>query len=277
MDWSLVLVSQGIETGIHQAENDGGGWVLTVSARDYEQALKTLRLYHLENRSWPWRQRLSWPPLHFDWGSLAWAGLLIFCHWFSSEHPGFQNAGMLDGAAVHSGQWWRIFTAMMLHADLAHLAGNLSIGILLFGLAMGRFGTGTGVLAGAGGNITSLVVHDRSLLGLGASGMVMGALGSLAAQSLPLGEHNRGPWKHRFTGVAAGIMLFVLYGLAPGTDIAAHFGGLITGLLLGGIQVCLPERVCRSAGVNVVSGMTLGALIAVTWWLAMTSVNINKN
>jgi len=276
MDWSLVLVSQGIETTIRQPAEDGEGWTLLVGAADYERALKTLRQYHLENRGWPWRQPLRWPEAHFDWGSLAWAGLLVWCHWFSGGHPDFQNAGILDSAAVYSGQWWRIFTAMMLHADLAHLAGNLSIGMVLFGLAMGRFGTGTGALAiflaGAGGNAVSLILHDKSLHGLGASGMVMGALGLLAALSLRPGDNSRGSLNGRLSGVAAGLMLFVLYGLAPGTDISAHFGGLMTGLLLGAVLVYMPVWFCRSARVNVVRGTVVVALIAVTWRLALTGI-----
>ena len=281
MEWSLVLVSQGIETSISQPAEDGAGWTLLVDAADYERALKALRQYHLENRGWPWRQPLRWPETKFDWVSLAWAGLLIGFHWFGAGRPGLRDAGILDSAAVYSGQWWRIFTAMILHADLAHLAGNLSIGVLLFGLAMGRFGTGTGALAiflaGAGGNCASLAIHDKSLHGLGASGMVMGALGLLAAQSLhPMG-HNGGSWKGRWSGLAAGLMLFALYGLAPGTDIAAHFGGLMTGLGIGAVLVYLPVWFCRSAKINFANGMILVVLIVTTWWLALTNLNINRN
>ena len=42
MDWSLVLVSQGIETTIDQAE-DGGGWGLLVAAPDYGTAIRVIR------------------------------------------------------------------------------------------------------------------------------------------------------------------------------------------------------------------------------------------
>ena len=56
MDWSLVLVSQGIETTIDYSEN-GDGWGLLVAFPDYEKALRTIELYRLENRGWPWRQQ----------------------------------------------------------------------------------------------------------------------------------------------------------------------------------------------------------------------------
>lgn len=272
MDWSLVLASQGIEAVIEDA-GESGGWGLLVASPDCERALKTLRQYRLENRNWLWRQSLPWPRTHFDWASVAWAGLLIFFHWFSSFAPGFQAAGTMDSTAVLSGQWWRIFTAIMLHADVAHLATNLSIGVVLFGLAMGRYGTGTGLLAaylaGIAGNILSLFLNAKPFHGLGASGMVMGALGLLAAQSLLPGEHKRKSMKYFVSGVAAGTMLFVLYGLSPGTDLAAHFGGFVAGLLLGLTLVHAPAGFNQSVRVNVVSGSFLVVMVVVTWRLAL--------
>jgi len=63
-----------------------------------------------------------------------------------------------------------------------------------------------------------LLFHARSFGGLGASGMVMGALGLLAAQTLAFRKLGKVPMKHLISGVAAGFMLFVLFGLSPGTD-----------------------------------------------------------
>lgn len=200
-------------------------------------------------------------------------GAVDLFHWFSSFAPGFQAAGTMDSTAVLSGQWWRIFTAIMLHADVAHLATNLSIGVVLFGLAMGRYGTGTGLLAaylaGIAGNILSLFLNAKPFHGLGASGMVMGALGLLAAQSLLPGEHKRKSMKYFVSGVAAGTMLFVLYGLSPGTDLAAHFGGFVAGLLLGLTLVHAPAGFNQSVRVNVVSGSFLVVMVVVTWRLAL--------
>ena len=273
MDWSLVLVSQGIETAI---ENLEGTWSLVLPARDYQQALKALRQYRLENRHWPWRQPLAWPHAHFDWAVIGWAGLLMVFHWFGSKNEGLRLAGVMDTSAVLSGQWWRVFTAMTLHADLAHLATNLSIGIVLLGLAMGRYGTGTGLLAaylaGAYGNLASLWINVRPFQGLGASGMVMGALGLLAAQTLPRRGDPPKPLKHLLGGVAAGFMLFVLFGLAPGTDIVAHFGGFLTGLLMGAVLIRVPARILQHPRVMVISISLLTALVVLTWRLALKAI-----
>ena len=273
MDWSLALISQGIEATIkHEAA--GAGWQLEVSAQDGQKAFQTLRQYHQENRGWPWHNAIPLTKAHFNWGSVAWAVLLACCFWLESVNPALKSAGIMDTSAVLAGQWWRVFTAILLHADPAHLAGNLSIGILLFGLAMGRFGTGAGLLAaflaGAAGNVASLLLNAKPFYGLGASGMVMGALGLLSAQTLRWGGKSGASLKQRLAGVAAGIMLFTLYGLAPGTDMAAHLGGFATGLLLGVGLVFAPEKFLHARKTNLASGFLLLTLLAVTWGLALT-------
>jgi rhomboid protease GluP len=273
MDWSLALISQGVAATIKHGAADGG-WQLEVSAQDGQKAFQTLRLYHQENRGWPWHNAIPLTKAHFDWGSVSWAALLACVFWLESVNPDFKRAGIMDTSAVLAGQWWRVFTAIMLHADIAHLAGNLSIGILLFGLAMGRFGTGTGLLAaflaGAVGNLASLLLNAKPFYGLGASGMVMGALGMLSAQTLRWNGESAGSLKQRLAGVAAGIMLFTLYGLAPGTDMAAHLGGFVAGLLLGAALVFAPMEFLHSRKTNIVSGLLLLALLTVTWGLALT-------
>ena len=54
MDWSLVLVSQGIETRIEF--NEEAGWQLAIPEHELERARDILQQYQAENRQWPWRQ-----------------------------------------------------------------------------------------------------------------------------------------------------------------------------------------------------------------------------
>ena len=145
MDWSLALVSQGIEAVVdHDAE---AGWGLLVDEREAERARKILQQYHSENLHWPWQQKVFTPTLAFDWGSLAWVFLVGLFFWLSERPGDFRNVGVMNSAAVAHGEWWRLFTAIYLHADAGHLASNAVIGFVLLGLAMGRFGTGVGLLA----------------------------------------------------------------------------------------------------------------------------------
>ena len=270
MDWSLVLVSQGIETTIEQGE-DGAGWGLVVSGQDYTNALRTLRLYRLENRGWPWQQVVFRPGMLFDWGSLAWA--LLVCLFYSlSDQTDMHSAGLMDGAAVARGQWWRLFTAVWLHADLAHLATNATIGVVLLGLAMGRYGTGMGLLAaylaGAGGNLVADLISLQPHRSLGASGMVMGCLGLLAAQSLSLWRQTPHAMKYILSGICGGVMLFVLMALTPGTDVMAHLAGFASGLVLGALLSRIPAA-AQMPRTNLVSGSLFALLVVVPWWLAL--------
>jgi membrane associated rhomboid family serine protease len=270
MDWSLVLVSQGIETTIEQGE-EGAGWGLVVARQDFERAVRTLRLYRLENRGWPWQQPVFRQGLLFDWGSLAWVLLAGVFFWLSA-HGDLRSPGIMDGGAVARGQWWRLFTAIWLHGDLAHLATNAALGLVLLGLAMGRYGTGVGLLAaylaGVGGNLIAGLLSLQTHRSLGASGMVMGSLGLLAVQSFSLWRQTPHAWKFILSGVCGGVMLFVLLALTPGTDVMAHLGGFLCGLLLGALLNLAPA-IAQKAGANLLGGLAFALLVIVPWWLAL--------
>ncbi|MCX6926789.1 MAG: rhomboid family intramembrane serine protease [Verrucomicrobia bacterium] len=272
MDWSLVLVSQGIESTIEEPA-EGTGWGMVVASPDYTNALRTLRQYRLENRGWPWQQAVFKQGFLFDWGSLAWALLACLFFWLSA-HTSLQSAGLMDSTAVAHGQWWRLFTAMWLHADLAHLATNATLGLVLLGLTMGRYGTGVGLLAaylaGAGGNLVAGLITMQPHHSLGASGMVMGSLGLLAVQSFSLWRQTPHALKYILSGICGGIMLFVLFALTPGTDVMAHLGGFASGLILGALLSLVPE-VAHRPRTNLLCGFLFAIMVILPWWLALWS------
>ncbi len=268
LDWSLVLISQGIEAIIDHP--DDSVWDLIVTGNDYENAVRFIKQYRLENQRSSWRHTTFRSGFSFDWAALGWVLLVAIFYWLD-VHVGLNTRGVLDSRAVAHGQWWRLFTAVWLHADLAHLGSNLSIGLLLLGLAMARLGPGTALfaayLAGVGGNLLACVVSQSTPhISLGASGLVMGCLGLLAIQSLDLLRHNLAAWKYILSGVVAGIMLFVLLGVAPGTDVLAHAGGFISGLLLGGVAVLIPTLSRPRA--NLINGILFAAAVIVPWCVA---------
>jgi rhomboid protease GluP len=272
MDWSLVLSSQGIE---HVVEHDDvTGWMLVVSAVDHDKALAQIHQYRLENRHWRWRKPVFQPDLFFDWSSLVWVSLNIFFYAWSDARPELRAAGIMDASALTRGEWWRLFTATWLHADLAHLVANLVFGFLFVGLVMGRYGPGVGLLAayiaGVGGNAFTWLIYDQTHRGLGASGVVMGALGLLAIQSLPILKRPNSNMLRLFAGsILAGFLLFVFLGTSPGTDVAAHLGGFTTGLLLG-LLLTLAHRQIQRPGINLAAGILFAALVVLPWWLAIT-------
>ncbi|HXI70599.1 MAG TPA: rhomboid family intramembrane serine protease [Verrucomicrobiae bacterium] len=272
MDWSLVLASQGIE---HILEHDeANGWSLAVSEADHEQALAHIHQYRLENLHWRWRRPVFQRGLFFDWSCLAWVLLVIFFFAWSEARADLRTLGRMDGTALAHGEWWRLFTATWLHADLAHLAANVVFGFLFLGLVMGRYGPGIGLLAayfaGVGGNIIAWLVYDETQRGLGASGVVMGALGLLTIQSFAMLKQPNANVLRLFTGgILAGVLLFVFLGTSPGTDVVAHLGGFVSGLLLGSLLAFAPRFVHRP-GINLAAALLLAALVMIPWWWALT-------
>ncbi|MBI3191649.1 MAG: rhomboid family intramembrane serine protease, partial [Pedosphaera parvula] len=231
MDWSLALASQGIAATItHDPEQDR--WSLMVDAPDSQQAFATLKQYHLENRGWRWAQPLPWAGTMFHWGSLLWCLFLWVVHGLVlSGGANLREAGVMDNVAFRNGEGWRLFTAVTLHADWSHLVSNLTTGFLLFGLAMARYGAGMGLLAaflaGVGGNLAGALLYARPYQGLGASGMVMGALGLLAGGAISQWRAHPFSRKQVLAGLAAGLMLFLLFGADPHSDTLAHLGGFV--------------------------------------------------
>lgn len=270
LDWSLVLASQGISAVIeHHPE---AGWGLLIPVSDHSRASDAIKLYQRENRRWPWQRALLKQEVIFDWAATLWLLLTCIAFQLQSTFKQFHEAGVLDSAAVARGEWWRCFTAEFLHGDLLHLATNSVFGMLLLGLAMGRFGTGLGLLAaylsGTAGNVFSWLVYREAHLSLGASGVVMGALGLLAAQSFGAFHAGQRGWKTPLAGLAAGVMLFVLLGLNPGTDIAAHFGGFVAGTLLGVVLVAI-GRLSRQPLANLIAGLMFAFLVVWPWLIAL--------
>jgi membrane associated rhomboid family serine protease len=139
---------------------------------------------------------------------------------------------------------------------------------------MGRYGPGIGLLAayfaGVGGNVIAWLVYNETQRGLGASGVVMGALGLLAIQSVPLlKERNANALRIFAGGILSAALLFVFLGTSPGTDVVAHLGGFISGLLLGLLLALAPRRAHRPA-INLAAAILFAALVVVPWWRALT-------
>ena len=268
MDWSLVLTSQEIETTITHE----GSWALLVAVADYERALAAIELYRRENRGWKWRQKLPGTGLIFHWGSIAPCLLLIALFVVSRTNGmALKELGVMDSQAVSHGQWWRLFTAISLHADAAHLIANVTTGFLLFGMAMARYGAGPALLAtflaGAGGNVAGFLVYPEPHRSLGASAMVMGALGLLAVEGIAAWRTTRATHLIR-RGAAAAFLVLVLMGFAEGTDIVAHVGGFFCGAIIGVALHFLPA-IARGKWANGLSILFLTGLTLLTWWLAL--------
>lgn len=274
MDWSLVLVSQGIETAIQQSPENGRP-VLVVSPWERERALAAIRQYERENQYRRWQQPIRWTGLLLDWRVVLALFPLVLAFFFSDVMgvSSLKTRGIMDSTLVSQGEWWRLFTAVTLHADAAHLASNFVMGTLLIGLAMGSYGPGRALLAsfcaGAGGNLGAWLLLAERHRSLGASGMVMGALGLLTVQSFSLFRQGANHRALVGRAVAAGVLLLVLVGLNPHTDVMGHVGGFVAGCVLGPVLIFLPERLSQAALFDRIAGIAVAALAGLAWWCAL--------
>ena len=145
--------------------------------------------------------------------------------------------GAIFGPLIATGEYWRLLTAMFLHAGIIHLFFNC-FGLFIFGrLVEGLYGqlrfTATYLLAGLSGGVLSYL-FNKTAIAVGASGAIFGILGALAAYFLvhrsALGEMGR----RNLTGLVTVAAINLAIGLViPGIDNWAHLGGLVGGFIMG--------------------------------------------
>ena len=193
------------------------------------------------------------------------------------DFPGQTMAhfGANFGPYTLSGDWWRLSTYMFLHGGLMHIAFNMwclwDLGALCESL-YGRWTFAavyltTGIAAG----VTSVAWNPR-VLSVGASGAIFGLAGALIA-SFYLGEFSLPSIAIR--GTLRSLVFFVgfnvLFGsMFPGIDNAAHFGGLISGLILGALIARIAPQhdapVRRASVLGVVALAVLASAVGVQQW-----------
>jgi membrane associated rhomboid family serine protease len=269
LDWSLVLISQGIDSTVLRRESDEA-WLLEIAQQDESRALETIEAYERENSA-SWKKELPGSGLLFDARSIVWFVTLALLFW-AQPWADLKPHGIMDSASVAKGEWWRFMTAVTLHADVAHLAANISTGILFLGLAMGCFGAGNALLlsllGGALGNVATYLAHlNEPFRSLGASGMVMASLGLLTAHSLMFARDEK-PTLLVGRGLMAGCLLVVLLGFSPKSDVMAHVGGFIGGTVLG-VMAMGGRRFLFRRSINVLSTFLFVGMLLSAWWLAL--------
>ena len=133
---------------------------------------------------------------------------------------------------IIAGQWWRLVTAMFLHAGLLHIGMNMWCLVDLGPEVESLFSTAKFtvlyLVTGVFGYLLSLGVHPYGM-SVGASGAIMGLIGILIGASFHHGhlakQYRSNLWKW--------VTYIAIFGLISNTDNFAHFGGLASGLALG--------------------------------------------
>ena len=186
--------------------------------------------------------------------------------------------GRADAALIRHGEWWRLFTALTLHADVLHLAGNLVIGGMFVFFLFQHVGVGIGwlsvVLCGGGGNLVNAFIQSSEHRSIGASTAVFAALGLLAGAGWVV--RRRANWRsmHRWVPIAGAAVLLGFLGTGgqqPGpsrVDVGAHMAGFVVGGLMGYVIARWGDGIRTSAVTQWVAGACALGIIVFSWYAA---------
>ena len=145
---------------------------------------------------------------------------------------------------VLNGEYRRLFTAMFIHGGLLHLFMNL-IGLAL-GSSLLEYILGSAkliivyIICGILASLASIYWHENTV-SVGASGAIFGLYGlvlSFTIFKIYPDYMRKITWM--LLGLYAGVSL--LFGFLGGIDNAAHFGGLISGFIIGGILILINKE-----------------------------------
>lgn len=271
-DWLVVLAAAGIPA---QTRRVGSVWQIFVPAPKAMAARAHVREFQVEN---PGHRRKA--PLVIDLGpspiGVVSAAVLLGMHGASFLGPGREywiQHGRASAWFILDGELWRTVTALTLHADAAHVAGNAA-GLFVFAGAVCRMlGGGVGLLAvlGSGflGNLMNALYRGGPHASIGASTAVFGAVGILAGMQL-IRRFDWGGDRRRFwLPLGAAVAILAMVGVSAESDFLAHLFGMLAGLGLGAGLTAL-RRDPWSVAVQRVSFVAVPLIVAASWAAALT-------
>lgn len=167
--------------------------------------------------------------------TITWGGLGL------QEHLLLINKAVFNDNQVHgvfAGEWWRVLTVVLTHANWLHLGSNMLVFFQLGNIIERFYGRArySFIL------LASTLVASFSVLWLdpvnqpsvGASGMIFGLFGVMLVTGKKMGVD--------FRQVMGLLVLNIAFSFVPGVDWHAHAGGLVGGLLAALALQTTPSR-----------------------------------
>jgi rhomboid protease GluP len=178
--------------------------------------------------------------------------------------------GASDRAQVlDHGEWWRLFTATMLHGSAEHLIGNVITFLMVGFLLEPMIGIGwfaaiylTGGFAGA---VLSTLLNGPDTLSVGASGAIMATLAALFTLSFHAGAGKPGLMRRMAAGSLFPALIPAVSKSGAVVDINAHLGGCLAGAAIAFLLL-----IAWNDEVETLPGRSIAAIIA-GFWVAMTA------
>lgn len=295
-EWALVLQAEGVAVAVVRGEAvwsvdaaqasagsrapspRDANWTVAVPPADVERAVASLTAWRAERALPPPAEEpaivFTLPSPNEVALSLATASLLVAFH-VGLERSGrlvdFIDRGENQAALVLTGELHRCLTALTLHADLAHAAGNALFGTVFLAALAGRLGLGLAiacfVATGTVGNLADALYHRAAHSTVGASTGVFGLIGVLTGLAAwrrhQRGARGRGAWVALGAGLA---LVAMLGGAGPKVALAAHLFGLGTGALAGiALAYPLAQRPRPKTAAQLAAFLMSVAAMALAW------------
>ncbi len=237
--FSLVLNSSGIGNRVTRSTD---GFRIDVPKPYAEAARDVIYRYQAENPHTEAEPLVSRShPAHKNLSGIAAALLLLSIHLAVSASSSPEDYLAVFGAnarRILDGEMYRCITALLLHADAAHIAGNMA-GMVIFGGAVCVVtGAGVGWLmilaSGILGNLMNALAYGTGHMSVGASTAVFGAVGILCAFQAVVAARTGKGWKRTALVFGSGLALLAFLGTSARSDVGAHLFGFLCGVLTGG-------------------------------------------
>lgn len=148
---------------------------------------------------------------------------------FSMSNEVVATYGQFNDMVLNHGWYWQLFTAMFVHLDIVHIAGNMLF-LLIFGLrAEELFSLPEYFLIYLGGgfvgNLLTLIMGPM-MISAGASGAIFALFGAVTI-------YLRKVYGQSVMGGLVFAFVLLLISAGMNVNLLAHLGGLVLGLLTG--------------------------------------------
>lgn len=275
---SLVLSAVNI---MHTISSINGMSIILVPPEYETEARRQLESYVTENVNWPPIKEFTeqnnsaiQPP------TLLVIGALILFYGvtgpWSGQSEWFQNGAGDAAAILKDREYYRLITALTLHADITHLLGNCFLGGFLIHFFCRTTGPGIGLFAilvsATLGNLINVRLHVDSHHFVGFSTAVFATIGMLAMISYHANKKFAG--YHLLVPFMAGAALLAMTGSSgERTDLGAHLFGLMSGFMIGRLLVTRTiKKISSSFSLQVFLFLFTTLIIWASWDAAMIKV-----
>lgn len=220
-------------------------YVLKVRRGPARELLELVRCSVREGRDWPPKAEQIPEGGGGMGAAVSWMVVLTLAYLVQGLVPWALEWGLSSGSGIRAGEWWRPLTALCLHGDVAHWAGNTALGAVFVYFIARQTGAVWSLvltlLAGTGGNALNAWLQGAEHRSIGASTAVFGAIAILvmlpAGYRIGRGKRRAGKWRMRATfwvPLLAGLAFLGWFGTGDArTDTVAHLTGFGVGLPLG--------------------------------------------